>query len=164
MFRRAGSEFSRQLLEKQKLQFSYGLRERQMRNVFLKSLKAKGVTGTAMLAALESRLDNVVFRLGVTPSRSVARQIVNHGHVLVNGKRVSIPAYEVRKGDVISPRPGTVGKGALRDIRETIAKYEAPVWLSLDKEKLQGTVLGLPDVSSVPFDIHLVVDFYSKTV
>jgi len=163
-FRRAGSEFSQQLKEKQKLQFSYGMRERQMRNVFLKALKMHGVTGTAMVRALESRLDNVVFRLGFAPSRSVARQLVGHGHIFVNKKRVSIPSYAVKMGDSISLKPGIAGKGQLKDVHETIKKYDAPAWLTLDKEKLEGRISGLPDVSGMSFDIHLVVDFYSKTV
>jgi small subunit ribosomal protein S4 len=163
-FRRAGSEFSRQLLEKQKLQFSYGMRERQMRNVFLKALRTKEVTGTTMLKALELRLDNAVFRLGFALSRSVARQLVGHGHIFVNKKRVSIPSYLVCVGDVISLRPGIAGKGPLRDIHESIKKYDPPAWLSLEKEKLEGIVVAAPDVSGLPFEIHLVVDFYSKTV
>lgn len=163
-FRRAGSEFARQLLEKQKMQFSYGLRERQMKNVFLKALRTKEVTGITMLKMLESRLDNVVFRLGIAPSRSVARQLVGHGHILVNGKRVSIPSYSVKVGQVISVRPVAIGKGALKDVLENIKKYDAPAWLELDKEKLQGKMIAPPDVSDALFNVHLVVDFYSKTV
>ena len=163
-FRRAGSEFARQLIEKQKIQFSYGMREAQMRNVFLKALKSKGVTGEAILRALESRLDNMVYRLGFAPSRSVARQLVGHGHIFVNGKRVSIPSYGAHIGDVISIKPGMSGKGALKDIHDTMKKYEAPAWLTLDKEKLEGTMVAVPDISDALFDIHLVVDFYSKTV
>lgn len=163
-FRRSGSEFSRQLTEKQKIQFSYGMREAQMRQVFLRAFKSKGITGEVMLRILESRLDNVVFRLGFAPSRSVAKQLVNHGHIFINKKRVTIPSYIVKIGDTISIRPGSAGKGAMRDIHETIKKYDAPVWLALDKEKLEGTMLAVPDVSGLQFDIHLVVDFYSKTV
>ncbi len=163
-FRRGGSEFSRQLTEKQKIQFSYGLREAQMKNVFLRAFRSKGITGEMMVRMLESRLDNIVFRLGFAPSRSVARQLVSHGHILVNGKRVSIPSYGVKINDAISLRSGTSGKGALKDIAETIKKYEPAAWLLLDREKLEGKMITQPDVTGAPFDIRLVVDFYSKTV
>ncbi len=161
-FRRASSEFGDQLREKQKIRASYGVREAAMRKVFKAALKDKGATGTLMMSLLERRLDNVVYRLGIAPSRSVGRQLVGHGHILVNGHRTDIPSYVVRVGDVIAIRAASKDHAGLRNLAESMKHYEAPVWLTLDKEKAEGKVAQAPKDFDVPFDVNMVVDYYSK--
>ena len=161
---RAMSEFGTQLKEKQKFQFSYGIRESQVRSLFTKALKSSAITGETFLSLLESRLDNAVFRLGFAASRSVARQMVSHGHITVNGRKLNIPSYSVRLGDIISIRKESRDAKSFLDLAGYLGKYEAPVWLSLDKEKLEGKVLEKPKDFDVTFDVNLVVDYYSKSV
>ena len=120
------------------------------------------MTGQMIMTMLESRLDNVVFRLGFALSRSVARQLVSHGHIVVNRGRVTFPSYSVRVGDIISIRKESKDHPVLKDLSERLKKYEAPVWLGLDKEKIEGRVLSAPKDFEIPFDVHLVVDYYSK--
>jgi len=158
------SEYGEQLKEKQKFQFSYGLREAQMQKVFREALKNPAVTGTMIVSLLERRLDNVVYRLGLTPSRSVARQLVNHGHILVNGRKVTIPSYRVKVGDEIIIRPQSKDHQVFKDLNLTIKKYEPPTWLTLDKERLVGKVVAEPKDLDISFDINMVVDYYSKVV
>lgn len=162
--RRAGSEFARQLLEKQKLRFSYGVREAQMKKYFKKASMSAENTGSALVSLLERRLDNVVYRLGLTPSRSVARQIVGHGHIQVNGKRVSAPSAQTYIGDVIRIRPQSKEYAPFRDLAERLKKAEAPNWLTVNPETAEGTVKMLPKDIDTGFDISLVVDYYSKLV
>lgn len=162
--RRAPSEFGEQLMEKQKFQFSYGLRDGQIKRIFREALKNPAVTGQAFLALLERRLDNVIFRLGFAPSRSVARQLVGHGHIMVNGRKVTVPSFRVRVGDALTLRPESKESGSLSGIAESIKKYEPPSWLSIDKEKLEGRVLSLPKDFDQSFDVGRVVDYYSKVV
>ncbi|MBI4159745.1 30S ribosomal protein S4 [Candidatus Wolfebacteria bacterium] len=160
--RRAPSEFGSQLSEKQKLMTTYILRDRALEKIFIKALRASGAVGDTVLAFLERRLDNVVFRLGLAPSRIVARQVIGHGHIFVNGKKVTVPSYETKVGDVISIRPLSINLLPFRDLRDTLKKYEPPVWFSFDIENLSGKVLSLPRDIEQPFDINLVVDYYSK--
>ncbi len=160
--RRTLSEASFQLNEKQKLRYSYGVRETQMRRVFSKAVKNPGVTGQMMLSLLERRLDNVIYRLGMAPSRSVARQLVGHGHFTVNGRKVTIPSFLVKIGDKISIRPQSASHPLFGDLELTLKKYEPPVWLSLDKEKKVGEIKALPKETEISFDINKVVDYYSK--
>lgn len=162
--RRRGSmsEFGQQLKEKQKIQFSYGLRNNQMRLVFEKAAKHKGSTGKMIMNFLEKRLDNVVYRLGLAMSRSVARQLVGHGHILVNGKRVSAPSALVRVGDVVAVRLQSKDYQIFKNLGEYLKSYNTPVWLSLDKEKLEGKMVSEPKDLEMPFDVNLVVDYYSK--
>ncbi|MDP3999181.1 MAG: 30S ribosomal protein S4 [bacterium] len=160
--RRTTSEFSQQLKEKQKIKFSYGLRETQLRNVFARAAKNPGITGSVLLQSLERRLDNVVFRLGLAPSRSVGRQLVSHGHIMVKGRKVTIPSYAVTTGEKISIRPQSKDHPAFKDLAANLKKYEPPVWLNLDKEKMEGTVLSLPKDLEMLFDVNMVVDYYSK--
>ncbi len=162
--RRAPSEYGRQLLEKQKFQFAYGLREAQVRSLFKKALKDPAATGMTFANLLEARLDNVLYRLGFTLSRSVARQVVGHGHVFVNGRRVSIPSYSVKVGNVVTIRPQSKEHPALKDVQERLKNYEPPTWLKLDKSEAIGTVVAVPRVDEPPFDVGLVVDYYSKIV
>lgn len=163
--KRGLSEFGTQLQEKQKLKLSYGLRERQFKNYVLSAIKQKSMnTAEAMLYYLEARLDNLVFRMGFSPTRSGARQMVNHGHILVNGKRVTIPSYRVTIGDEISIREGSKQKGIFRDFNSILKKYEAPAWISLDKEKITGRVTGLPESEHLKstYNVNAIVEYYSR--
>lgn len=161
--RRKESEFSLQLKEKQKLRYAYGMNERQFANTFLKAKKAAGQTGTNLLVLLEQRLDNVVFRLGFAATRAQARQMVSHGHILVEGKRVTIPSFSVSPSDVIRVRM----QGALeKQVRERLTKVQAPtpVWLNLKEDDLSGTIVRLPlrdDIPSLASD-QMVVEYYSR--
>jgi len=160
--RRTVSEFGGQLQEKQKIRFTYGIGERQMANIFQEAAKNTGVTGEVVIQLLERRLDNVVTRLGFAPSRSVARQIVGHGHIVVNGRRTTVPSYRVHPNDIITIRPESRNHSAFKDLQERLKQYEAPVWLRFDPDKLEGQVVGLPKDFEMSFDVGLVVDYYSK--
>ena len=137
------SEYGVQLREKQKLKFSYGLRERQFAN-YLKEANKKGGgdVKTYLLELLESRLDNVVFRLGLTNSRSQTRQIISHGHIMVNNRKVTIPSYRVKIGDKISIRPQSINKTVFRDLDIKLKKYNPPSWINLDKDKKEGIIIS----------------------
>ena len=161
------SEYGLQLREKQKAKFIYGVLEKPFRNNFAKAQKIKeGTTGDNMLVLLELRLDNVMFRLGYGRTRKEARQIVGHKHVLVNGKCVNIPSYQVKAGDVISICEKGKNKGAQRykDILEVTEGRTVPSWLEADHENLTGKVLEIPsrDVIDVPVNPTLIVELYSK--
>ena len=162
--RRAPSEFSQQLSEKQKIKYTYGLREAQLRNTFKKAMKSPATTGPLFMSLLERRLDSALFRLGFAPSRSVARQLIGHGHIQVNGKRVKAPSFQVRPKDVISIRPASKAHPLFKDLSERLAKVETPSWLQLDAPQAEGKVTALPRDFEMPFDIGLVVDYYSKIV
>lgn len=160
--RRALSEFGQQMNEKQKIRFSYGLTETQMRNVMARAAKSKGITGEMLVSYLERRLDNTVFRLGLAPSRFSARQLVSHGHFMVNSRRVTIPSYELKVGDIISIRPQSVNHPAFKDLAATLKKFDAPIWLDLNREKFEGKVISNPKEFEIPFNINVVIDYYSK--
>lgn len=162
--RRAPSEYGEQLREAQKFRFTYGLRGAQLRRTFERAAKHAGVTGAMFLALLERRLDSVLYRMGIAPSRSVARQLVGHGHVSVNGRRVRAPSYAVRPGDRIAIRESARTHPALREAAARLKQYEPPSWLRVDPEKLEGEVLAAPRDLDVPFDVNRVVDYYSKMV
>ena len=162
--RRQESEYGRQLREKQKAKFIYGVLEKQFRGYYDKALKIEGITGDNLMMILESRLDNVVFRLGFARTRKEARQTVRHGHIQVNGKRVDIPSYQVKAGDKISVASKYKD---LLPIKEALIKSESttvPGWLEVDIDKLQGTVLQLPsrDQIDLELDAQLIVELYSK--
>jgi small subunit ribosomal protein S4 len=158
------TEYGTQLLEKQKLRFAYGLNERQFRNTFVKAKHMKGVTGENLLSLLERRLDNVVYALGIAKTRAQARQIVNHAHICVNGKKVDIPSYIVSVGDKITivPKDGT--KKFLQALVADNSSRNLPEWLEFSKVDLTGIIKRLPEKSdiSVIADEHLVVELYSK--
>jgi len=157
------SEFGTQLQEKQKIKFSYGVTEKQLKRIFGNAAKKKDTSAIdAIMQSLESRLDNAVMRLGFVPSRSVARQMVSHGHFLVNNKRVSTSSYSVRAGDVISIKPASKNLTVFDDLGDKLRKYEVPTWLSLDKDSLLGKVESSPRDVDFPFNINLVVDYYAK--
>lgn len=158
------SEYSTQLREKQKLKRIYGLQERQFRGVFERAERKTGVTGEHLLQLLECRLDNVVYRLGFAVSRREARQLVNHGHVLMNGHRVDIPASMVRAGDVVSIRQRSRELLPIQSALQTVEGRGIPQWLDLDKGAYQGTVRALPTKAdiAVPVNEQLVVELYSR--
>ncbi|OGY64549.1 MAG: 30S ribosomal protein S4 [Candidatus Harrisonbacteria bacterium RIFCSPLOWO2_02_FULL_41_11] len=160
--RHSSSEYGQQLNEKQKLRLSYGLREAYMRKIFANAAKNPGVTNNLIIQFLERRLDNAVFRLGLAPSRSVGRQLVSHGHILVNNAKVKAPSYLVKTKDKINIRSQSKDMALFKDLPERLKKYETPVWLRIDKDKLEGEVVSLPNDSETLFDINKVVDYYSK--
>ena len=158
------SEYGLQLREKQKAKFIYGVLEKPFRNYFAKASKMNGMTGENLMILLESRLDNVVFRMGFARTRKEARQIVDHKHVLVNGKQVNIPSYLVKAGDVIEIKEKHKGSQRYKDILEVTGGRLVPEWLDVNAEGLQGTVKELPtrEVIDVPVDEMLIVELYSK--
>jgi|SRR3989344_1092558 len=160
--RRALSEFGVQLREKQKVKISYGLDERNLKQLFANAQKTKGSSASKLVELLERRLDNVLTRLGIAPSRNMARQLVTHGHVLVNKKKVRSPGFCTKSGDIISIKPGSESKLFLGKRKEMLMKYEPPAWLHLDAGKLEGRVLSLPQESSIPFEANLLIESFSK--
>ena len=160
--RRALSEYGEQLLEKQRIRVSYGLREAQLEKIVNKAFKKTGATGEAIVNYLERQLSNVVFRLGMASSRIVAKQLISHGHFLVNGRKVTISSYSVKPGEIISIRPRSKNILIFNDLSTKLKKYETPEWLFLDKEKIEGKVISMPKDIGTTFDINLVVDYYSK--
>lgn len=156
------SDFGRQLQEKQKCKLSYGIDERALRHIFNRALRRKGSTAANLVELLESRLDNVIFRLGMAPSRSAARQLVVHGHVMVNGVKVRAPGYMVRMGDAINVRPESAGFATFKNIKESLKKYEPPAWLQVDAEALTGRVLNVPRETEVLFEANALVEAFSK--
>ncbi len=158
------SEYGLQLREKQKAKFIYGVLEKPFHNYYLKADKMKGMTGTNLMTMLESRLDNVIFRLGFARTRREARQIVDHKFVLVNGKQVNIPSYLVKAGDVIEIKEKNKGLQRMKDIIAATGGRLVPDWLDVDMEKLQGTVKELPsrEQIDVPVNEMLIVELYSK--
>ena len=158
------SEYGLQLREKQKAKFIYGVLEQPCRNYYEKADRMKGMTGENLMVMLESRLDNVVFRLAFARTRREARQIVDHKHVLVNGKQVNIPSYLVKAGDVIEIKEKCKGSQRYKDIVEATGGRLVPEWLESDLEALKGTVKELPsrDAIDVPVDEQLIVELYSK--
>jgi len=156
------SEYAIQLMEKQKAKFTYGILERQFRNLFEKASRSKGVTGEVLLQLCESRLDNVVYRFGLSPSRSGARQLVSHRHITVNGNIVNIPSYQVKVGDVVGVREKSKTLNIIVEAKgKDNAAYE---WLSWNAEQLQGTFVSTPERLQIPENIkeQLIVELYSK--
>lgn len=159
------SEYGFQLKEKQKLKFLYGVQEKQFVNYIKKAMKGGGSNiSAALVEFLESRLDNVAFKMGLTNSRSTARQIVSHGHILVNGKKVTIPSFQVKRGDKISIRPQSVSKKVFENLDVTYKKFDAPEWMKLDKTKKEAEILKTPFEDTVQKDINinLIIEFYSR--
>lgn len=155
--------FGIQLREKQKAKFIYGLLERQFKNYVLRAMKSKGNTAETMLAMLEKRLDNVVFRAGFVKTRAAARQLINHGHFLVNGKKVTIPSFEVRVGDMVFPKSTSLA-GPLKGLAERLEKYETPSWLLINKTNFEVKILEAPKAEELQpmFDSKMIVEFYSR--
>ena len=158
------SEYAAQLTEKQKVKFVYGIQEKQFRNYYEKAARMEGNTGELLLTFVERRLDNVVYRLGFANSRRQARQLVNHGHFIVNGSRVDIPSYLVKPGDVVAVCEKSVSNNFFKKLKEDDAFVAAPQWLDRDKNALQGKIVAMPTKADIDFDIavHLIVELYSK--
>ncbi|MBQ2846337.1 MAG: 30S ribosomal protein S4 [Firmicutes bacterium] len=156
------SDYGLQLREKQKAKRFYGLQETQFRNLFDKAARKSGITGENLLILLETRLDNVVFRLGFASSRKEARQLVNHGHFQVNGKKVNIPSYTVKPGDVIKVKEKSTNSPKFKEVKEM--SITVPSWVTVDVEKLEGKILSVPTRSEIdtPVAEHLIVELYSK--
>ena len=156
------SDYGLQLREKQKAKRFYGLQETQFRNLFDKAARKSGITGENLLILLETRLDNVVFRLGFASSRKEARQLANHGHFQVNGKKVNIPSYTVKPGDVIKVKEKSTNSPKFKEVKEM--SITVPSWVAVDVEKLEGKILSVPTRSEIdtPVAEHLIVELYSK--
>ena len=158
------SEYGLQLREKQKAKFIYGMLEKPFRNYYEKADRMKGMTGENLMVMLESRLDNVVFRMGFARTRREARQVVDHKHVLVNGKKINIPSYQIKAGDVIEITEKAKSSQRFKDIAEITASRITPEWIDVDVEGLKGTIKNLPtrDMIDVPVNEMLIVELYSK--
>ena len=158
------SEYGIQLQEKQKLRFIYGVMEKQFRKYYEKAAKKSGVTGEVLLQLLESRLDNVLFRMNFAKTRNEAKQLINHGHICVNGKKVDIPSYLVKVGDVISVKDGSRAKSGIKVILTRNPEKTIPSWLEVDSENFTGKVTAVAARSDIDYQIkeQLVVEYYSK--
>jgi len=158
------SDYGMRLREKQKARYSYGVLERQFRRTFAEAEKATGMTGETLAQLLERRLDNTVYRLGYSESRNQARQLVRHGHVMVNGHKVDIPSFTVKPGDAVTWKGNSVNKALYNKAMERIEARVIPSWLSLDKKDMSGRVLSLPVAEEITtkFDKKMVVEHYSR--
>lgn len=165
-FQRGGqaSDYKRQLVEKQKMRFTYGITEKQLRRYIDEATAKSHQPISLLMERLESRLDNVVYRLGLAKTRRFARQLVSHGHIVVNGKRLTIPSHRVKVGDIISVREGSKQTGPFVQIAEKHEANSVPAWLSIDIKKLSASVTGLPvyNPAETLFDPELVMEFYSR--
>jgi len=164
-FRRGrASEYLLQLREKQKARRIYGIMERQFSNYFRQATRRPGLTGSNLLIMLESRLDNVVYRLGFASSRAHARQIVSHGHVMLNGRKTDVSSALVAVGDIVSVRPESIQRPYFKELRQNIDDRQVPRWLSLDTGNLSGTVLNLPVREDIDMSLNeqLIVEYYSR--
>ncbi len=162
--RRKQSEYAMQLNEKQKVKFVYGVLETPFRNYYEKAEKTEGKTGEVLLQLLERRLDNVVFRLGFAKTRREARQLTNHGHFTVNGKKVNIPSYLVKPGDVIGVCEKSRSSAKFKALVEELGATACPKWLEKEKDSFEGKVVAMPQRDDIDFDVaeHLIVELYSK--
>ena len=160
--RKKSSEYGNQLREKQKCKRFYGLQETQFRNLFEKAAAKKGITGDNLLIMLETRLDNVVFRMGLASSRKEARQLVTHGHFTVNGKKADIPSMALKAGDVVAVKEKSTSSPKFKEIKEMT--ISTPAWVTIDTQKLEGKVLAMPtrDQIDTPVAEHLIAELYSK--
>ncbi len=160
--RRKTSEYGIQLLEKQKAKYTYGVLERQFRNLFDKASRSKGIKGEILLQLLESRLDNIVYRLGIAPSRAAARQLVTHRHIMVNGNVVNIPSYSLKPGDIVSVREKSKSLEVIGD--SLSSRRSVASWLEWDPQMMTGKYLSFPERSDIPENIReqLIVELYSK--
>jgi small subunit ribosomal protein S4 len=160
---KAATEYGIQLAEKQKTRFSYGISERQLSNYVKKVSNIKGAgTAEKLYENLESRLDNVIYRIGLGASRRAARQMVSHGHFVVNNHRVTVPSYEIKIGDVIKVREGSKGKKIFENIADKLKDYNAPDWVSFDVNKMEGKMVAKPKNIETFLDLNAVLEFYSR--
>ncbi|HUT96020.1 MAG TPA: 30S ribosomal protein S4 [Candidatus Paceibacterota bacterium] len=161
------SEYGSQLAEKQKVKRIYGINEKQLRRYFAEALRSKGVVTDTMVNKLEMRLDNIVFRLGIAGSRTKARQIVSHGHILLNGRKVNIPSINIRKGDIIEINKSSSKKVLFKELQVKLKKYKTPLWLSSEvkeNNEFKAVVLNVPErlEIEIPADLAMIVEFYSR--
>ena len=158
------SEYGVQLREKQKVKRIYGVLEKPFRNYFFKADKKKGVTGENLLQSLELRFDNVVYRIGLAPSRNAARQLIRHKHFNVNGKKMNVPSYILRQGDIITPNPSKSKKKPVNEAIANIKNKTLPEWLAFDTDSKQGIIQGMPTREDVklPIEEQLIVELYSR--
>lgn len=158
------SEYGLQLRMKQRLRRIYGINERQMENYYTSSARKRGITGEILIQALECRLDNVVYRLGIGSSRAQARQLVMHGHVTVNGRKVDIPSYQLKPGEVIAVKESSRNLDIVKQNVEAAADRAVPDWLEFDTEKLEGQIKAIPsrEEINIPVEEHLIVEYYSR--
>ena len=161
---RPRSEFGLQLLEKQRARYYYGIGERQFKKYVREAIKTRGQTDLILYETLERRLDNVVYRLKFAPTRQAARQMVSHGHIMINGKKVNIPSFIVKAEDKVSIRPASMAKPLFRDLDEKIKGYMPPAWLSLNSEGKEAVVQGAPKLvrSELPFDLIPILEYYKR--
>jgi small subunit ribosomal protein S4 len=162
--RRSISEYGTQLLAKQKLCWMYRIRERQLKRYFKESLKEKGIVGHNLLRKLEIRLDTVIFRLGLAESQKEARQLVNHGHIIVNNKKVDIPSFQTKIGNSIKIKKASSELKPFKNLKNKLKKFKTPTWLSLNGDKLEGKIVSLPKIEDInaPVDVQMVVEYYSR--
>ena len=162
--KRKTSEYGVQLREKQKAKYTYGVLEKQFRNLFEKAATAKGITGEVLLQLLEGRLDNVVFRMGFGNTRREARQLVNHGHFTVNGKRVNIPSFQVKPGDVVAVCEKSRTTTKFKSLLEENGKKACPKWIEKANDSFEGKIVAMPARDDIDYDVaeHLIVELYSK--
>lgn len=162
--RRALSEFGTQLMEKQKIRFTYGITEKQLKKYFNEAKRKKGLTGVILLSALEKRLDNAIFKAGLALSRMIARQLTSHGHFLINGKRITVPSYQVKTEDIISIRPQSKTKLMFLGLDTKLKKHDAPSWLEVDKKTFEIKVRSEPKDDDLPknLNMNIIVEYYSR--
>lgn len=162
--RKQRSDYALQLMEKQKAKYTYGLLERQFRNLFEKANRKEGVTGTVLLQLLEARLDNTVYRLGIAPTRRAARQLVSHRHITVNGVVTNIPSYELRPGDIVGVRGKSQGLAVVRENVSAKSDVRKFPWIEFSPDKMQGSFISYPERDQIPEKINeqLIVELYSK--
>ena len=158
------SEYGSQLVEKQKLKRIYNISEKQLRKYYKQASRSKDIATDALLRTLESRLDNVIFRAGIAESRAKARQIVTHGHILLNKRRVDIPSIIVKKGDKLEIKKSSISKPIFKNLETRLKKYSFPNWISFDQKKTKIDISALPEPKNVdiPVDLQMIVEFYSK--
>lgn len=160
---KALTEYGTQLNEKQKVRFSYGISERQLSNYVKKASHIKGAgTSEKLYEGLESRLDNAIYRMGLSRTRRAARQMVSHGHFVVGDTKVTIPSYELKVGDVIRVREGSKGKGVFANLAERLKDHTAPAWIKFDLDKMEGKVVAKPVNTETFLDLNAVLEFYSR--
>lgn len=160
---KAPTEYGAQLIEKQKIRFSYGISERQLSNYVKKAALKKGAgTAEKLYESLESRLDNIVYRMGLGASRRATRQMVSHGHFIVNDHRVTIPSYELKSGDVVRVREGSKTKKIFENLGDRLKEYHAPAWVAFDPGTMEGRMLDKPKNAETFLDLNAVLEFYSR--
>lgn len=160
---KALSDFGLQLIEKQRVRFSYGITERQLQNYVKKAEQEKGNTAEKLYGLLETRLDNTVYRLGIAHTRRLARQMTSHGHFLVNGKRTTVPSFTVKAGDIITAREGSKKSVLFANLTKKLENYSVPKWLKFDSEKISAEVVGEPALETGgAFNLNTVLEYYSR--